>query len=255
MKNIYTQKAGAFLFCCSLFLFSFNGLAQVGIGTTNPNSNALLEINASTNVGGLLLPRVDLSSTSSVSPLTAHVEGMTVYNTATVGDVSPGQYYNNGSRWIRIEGADPVESVSLTVNRTISGSTYTPINGMTLEFTARKTDVLIIMTASGFGKDKAMSYVSLRVMKTSPGASALIGGTINNMQNYDSYLDNRNRLVERTSTEWSAAFSKLYSGLTIGTTYTLQVEGFVDGILGNYNADINAGTDAVRNHLTLSVIQ
>jgi len=38
MENIYSQKAGAFFFFCSLFLFSFNALAQVGIGTTDPKT-------------------------------------------------------------------------------------------------------------------------------------------------------------------------------------------------------------------------
>lgn len=248
MKNMYTSQKRAFIFCFFLSLLAFNGFAQVGIGTTNPNSNALLEINASTNVGGLLLPRVGLSSTSSASPLTAHVEGMTIYNTVTTGDVSPGQYYNNGTRWIRIAGADPVESVSLATDVTISNTAFTAIPGMTLQFTARKSSVLIVMTASGIGEEDAMSYVNLRVMKTSPGVATLVGGTINKIQSYDYWLD-------ETLPQWSAAFSKLYTGLTIGTTYTLQIDGLVSGILGTDDTDINALTESVSNHLTLSVIQ
>ena len=80
-------------------LFTFG---QVGIGTTSPNSNALLDIDATVTPGGLLLPRVALTSTSSFSPLSAHVAGMTVYNTATINDVTPGFYYNNGLGWIQI---------------------------------------------------------------------------------------------------------------------------------------------------------
>lgn len=38
MKNLYTPQRLAFLFCCLLSLFSFNGFAQVGIGTTNPQT-------------------------------------------------------------------------------------------------------------------------------------------------------------------------------------------------------------------------
>ncbi len=248
MKNIYSQKAGAFFFFCSVFLFSFNGVAQVGIGTTTPNSNALLEIDASTNVGGLLLPRIELLSTSSASPLTDHVEGMTIYNTATAGDVSPGQYYNDGTRWIRIEGADPVESVSLATNQTISSTTFKAIPGMTLEFTARKAAVLVVLSASGYGNNDAMSYVNLRVVKTSPGPNASIGGTINKVQSYDLFRG-------KTSPEWSASFSKLYSGLTIGTTYTLIVEGLTSAIYGTRNAYIYADTRKDDNHLTISVIQ
>ncbi len=70
---------------------------SVGIGTNTPNINALLEMNATNK--GLLLPRVALKATSNASPLTAHVVGMVVYNTATIADVSPGFYTNDGTKW------------------------------------------------------------------------------------------------------------------------------------------------------------
>jgi hypothetical protein len=76
-------------------------LAQVGIGTTSPNNDAILELSSSTK--GLLLPRVALISTTSFAPLSAHTLGMSVFNTATAGDVTPGTYYNDGTKWIRIE--------------------------------------------------------------------------------------------------------------------------------------------------------
>jgi len=76
--------------------------AQVGIGTTSPNSDALLDVDASTTSGGILLPRLALTSTSSPSPLSADVAGMIVYNTATTGDVVPGFYLNDGTVWVKI---------------------------------------------------------------------------------------------------------------------------------------------------------
>jgi uncharacterized protein (TIGR02145 family) len=55
---------------------------------------------------GLLLPRVALSAVNLASPLSAHVAGMMVYNTATAGtapyNVTPGIYYNNGINWERV---------------------------------------------------------------------------------------------------------------------------------------------------------
>jgi len=79
--------------------------AQVTIGSQNaPDGNALLDLRQNTadslSTKGLLLPRVALTSTTSFTPLTAHVKGMTVYNTATAGDVTPGIYYNDGSKWV-----------------------------------------------------------------------------------------------------------------------------------------------------------
>lgn len=84
-----------------LMLF-INGIlnGQVGIGTDTPNADALLELNSSDK--GLILPRLNLVSLTNFSPLTAHVAGMIVYNTANVNNVSPGLYYNNGTSWVRM---------------------------------------------------------------------------------------------------------------------------------------------------------
>jgi len=73
--------------------------AQVGIGTTTPNTDASLQVTSPGANKGLLLPTVLLTSTSSATPMTAHVAGMLVYNTATTGDVVPGLYVNDGAKW------------------------------------------------------------------------------------------------------------------------------------------------------------
>jgi len=74
--------------------------SQVGIGTTTPDTDAALEINSAT--GGVLLPRIPLTDTTSPLPLSTDVAGMIVYNTATVSDVTPGFYYNDGAIWVRL---------------------------------------------------------------------------------------------------------------------------------------------------------
>lgn len=47
-----------------------------------------------------------LEATNSPVPVGAHILGMHVYNTVTAGNppytVSPGEYYNDGTKWIRI---------------------------------------------------------------------------------------------------------------------------------------------------------
>lgn len=95
MKNI--------LFHLTLILITIQGQAQVAIGTTSPNVNSILELNS--DHLGFLLPRVALSSTSVSSPLGAFVAGITIYNTATVGDVTPGLYFSDGIKWISISEA------------------------------------------------------------------------------------------------------------------------------------------------------
>jgi len=84
-----------------LLFFFFTGFSQnVGISPTGsiPANNAAgLDVNFVDK--GLLMPRVALTGTTSISPLSAHVAGMVVYNTVTSGDVIPGYYYNDGTKW------------------------------------------------------------------------------------------------------------------------------------------------------------
>jgi len=82
-------------------IISLSGFSQnVGINAsgTQPNASAGLDVDFSNK--GLLIPRVSLVSTTSFAPLSAHVAGMVVYNTATANDVTPGFYCDNGTKWI-----------------------------------------------------------------------------------------------------------------------------------------------------------
>ncbi|MDR1951218.1 MAG: hypothetical protein LBP96_03195 [Bacteroidales bacterium] len=102
--------------------------AQIRLGgSTAPNQNAILDLNTGDTVNGskgLLLPRVALVSCAHASPLTEHVRGMCVYNTATANDVLPGMYYNDGTKWIRGEGNSEVaksnvRQLEITIDETI----------------------------------------------------------------------------------------------------------------------------------------
>ncbi|MCF6182034.1 hypothetical protein [Lutibacter sp.] len=92
-----------------IIAISVSTFAQTGIGTTTPNTNAQLEVASTTK--GFLPPRVALTSTTSASPLAAHVAGMVVYNTATVSDVIPGLYVNNGLAWEKQAGATNINGL------------------------------------------------------------------------------------------------------------------------------------------------
>lgn len=258
MKNYYAPQRLTFVFCCLLSLFSFSAFAQVGIGNVSPNSDALLEIgDATTNTKGLLLPRVNLTGTANVAPLSGHVQGMVVYNKSTAGDVTPGFYYNNGLAWVRLAGSaavvePPVDSVTLTTNQTLNGTAYTDIPGMTLTFVARKTSVLIDLTASGYGTINSMSIAFLRVYNVTVGST--IGGTIEKVQSRVD-LGNGPAGGVFTTTTWSASFSKLLTGLTVGNTYDIKVQGYAQPVSIGGSAVINPVLEPSSNHLTLSVIQ
>lgn len=85
------------------YMPNFINAQSIGIGTTTPNGNSMLDISSSNK--GLLIPRVALTSTNSPFPLGAFVAGMMVYNTATAGtppnNVTPGFYLCNGVQWER----------------------------------------------------------------------------------------------------------------------------------------------------------
>lgn len=90
-----------------IFIYTANTFAQVTIGSNiEPDADAILDLKQNqdgTSEKGLLLPRVNLISSTNPSPLTEHVEGMIVYNKASVADVLPGVFYNDGTHWKRID--------------------------------------------------------------------------------------------------------------------------------------------------------
>jgi len=116
MKEVIksSKRFFALILLATVFGFTQNALSQVTIGSAQiPDTNALLDLTqGATTTKGLLLPRVNLVSERSPLPMTAHTAGMTVYNLAASTDtvpssyrVSPGFYYNTGSRWERIRTA------------------------------------------------------------------------------------------------------------------------------------------------------
>lgn len=151
MKNI-------FLTVLAFLGISSRTMAQVGIGLASPNTNAMLEV-SSTNKG-ILLPRVALTATNNPSPLSAHVAGMSVYNTATNASVAanpvyPGEYYNDGTQWQRKTawsekvmlsggtiGGDALTTTTLDVPAATTSGSITTITLATLSFTLSKPSLV-----------------------------------------------------------------------------------------------------------------
>jgi len=78
---------------------------SVGIGTSSPHSSARLHI--SDNARGLLIPNVALTATNAHGPVSSPATSLLVYNTNTTTGataVSPGFYYWDGGRWVRLLG-------------------------------------------------------------------------------------------------------------------------------------------------------
>lgn len=120
-----TYYSTKILFCIAI-LFSFSVHAQVGIGTTEPDSNTVLDVYGTDK--GMLIPRVALTRTTTASPLSTPIEpGIIVYNTANRNDVSPGFYYNDGSKWVRImadDGTSSTDEAWALDGNTVSGTDF-----------------------------------------------------------------------------------------------------------------------------------
>lgn len=137
-----------------------------------------------------------------------------------------------------------VASVSLGADIFVTTNAFANVAGMSVSFTATKTTALVVFSASGFGYTNSMSFVQFRIRNTTTASN--IGGTNTKIQSYD---DTRG-----TITPWSCTFTKLMTGLTPGTTYTLQVQALRDGIYGTYDAAIFCASNPDSHHMTLNVI-
>lgn len=97
------------LICLPILFVAFTASAQnVGIGTNSPDASAKLDV-VSTDKG-LLIPRVDLNSSSDGTTIPSPATGLIVWNTGSGSLTSAGLYYNSGTsgspNWVRIVAAD-----------------------------------------------------------------------------------------------------------------------------------------------------
>ena len=158
MKKLTQSLAVIATMCLATTAF-----AQVGIGTTNPNASAELDIVSANR--GLLLPRVSLSNTTLSTPLAAHVAGMTVYNIApAVNDVSPGLYYNDGAKWIRLNSND----------WTVNGNAGTNV---TNNFVGTTDNQALAIRTNNVERARFLTNGNVGINETVPQQKLHIGGT------------------------------------------------------------------------------
>lgn len=105
--------------------------SQVGVGTLSPANSAQLDITSANK--GLLIPRISLTGTTNQNPVTGSViNSLLVYNTATVNDVSPGFYYWEIDKWVRIMAqSDPEILTSLNYDVVNNRLIYLDEKGIT----------------------------------------------------------------------------------------------------------------------------
>ncbi|MBU2554766.1 MAG: tail fiber domain-containing protein [Bacteroidetes bacterium] len=90
------------LILLSLLMAAGSYAQSVGINDDNsaPNASAMLDVKSASK--GFLAPRIALTGSTDASTISSPVDGLLIYNTSTVSDVTPGYYYYNGSAWVQI---------------------------------------------------------------------------------------------------------------------------------------------------------
>ena len=119
------------------FVFKEATAQNIGINSTGsaPDISAMLDVSSDTT--GLLIPRIALTATNIVFPVTSPAVSLLVYNTATAGtypnSVTPGYYYWSGTIWLAFETkGDRYSSVDAGVNVTTSSASDVVVTGMTI---------------------------------------------------------------------------------------------------------------------------
>ncbi|MBL7842200.1 MAG: hypothetical protein JNJ75_18785 [Cyclobacteriaceae bacterium] len=121
-------------FFLSLAFFSHVSFSQVGIGTENPSSNAVLELRSPGNNQGFLVPRLTTAqrtATAFTSVLSISEKGLLVFDTDTNKF-----YYWSGSAWVVIEDSVGTDSQTLSFTPATSQLSISSGNTITITGTA-----------------------------------------------------------------------------------------------------------------------
>lgn len=192
MKKVVLKYTGIIL----LLVLSHNmGFAQEGFGTNTPHKSAVIEIKSEKR--GLLIPRVQLTSTTVEAPvITPIAQSLLVYNentTTGTNGVSPGYYYWDTNRWVRFAQQNDIQNISLSGDVTggtgttqvvaIQGtaiSATSPVANQILKFdgtnwtpTAGNNITGTNITVTG-GTGAALNDVSLKITPSNTGGHVLL---------------------------------------------------------------------------------
>ena len=142
-----------------------NAQLKVGANPQTISSGAVLQADANGTRDAFYLPRVALTGTADVATVANPQAGFTVYNTATAGvapaNVTPGYYYYDGSRWIKILGSATGTDRSIyDIDGSLSGNRLVTQGANTLAFTGSAANAFSI-DGSTFSVDAASHKVGI----------------------------------------------------------------------------------------------
>jgi len=182
-----------------LVLFPLAIFSQVGIGTTTPNSSAILDITAVDK--GVLVPRVAITNLNTAAPVAAPVESLLVYNTTVASGV--GFHYWDGTKWVPLGGA-----AGLDTDWTISGNDMYNAN------------------TGNVGVGTTTPSVLLHIEDSAPAIRLVSGIEAAGLVLITDASGNANWGTPSLDTDWTVVGNDMYNGNTgnvgIGTTAPIE---------------------------------
>lgn len=140
--------------------------AQVGIGTTNPNTSSALEIN-STNKG-LLVPRMTQAQKNAI---TTPANGLMIYQT----DGISGFYYYNGSIWLNI-GASSGWNLTGNSGTTPASNKIGTSDNQDLSLVTNNSEAMRITSNGNNGIGTNTPSTKLHIVGSTPASQILNDG-------------------------------------------------------------------------------
>jgi uncharacterized protein (TIGR02145 family) len=215
------------------------GQVKVGDNSSTINSNSILELE-STNKG-ILLSRVALTSTNNASPLSAFVAGMMVYNTATAGtapnNVTPGTYFSDGVRWIRV--GNEVDASKWTNN---TSNTQIELSNLSNGTSIRPSGTQLVVSDAGnvgIGTATPQSSALLDLSSTSSGflpprmTNSQMKAIVNPINGLTVYNTTLNCLAYHVNGSFNCSHNSpalIASSAPQGSTYTAHYNGIISGV-------------------------
>lgn len=219
MKTRITKLLYAFalLSLSTLGTFAQKERANVGIGTTQPDESAVLDIKSSTK--GVLMPRMSLQERNAIQN---PANGLIVYQT----DMLSGFYFYDGKNWKPLTAANSVAGVdgdwTLTGNAAVSGNFIGTTNGTPLEFRFNNVRVGILSNTQTFLGQAAGISNTTGQDNLGIGVNALTTNTTGSLN----VAVGVNALRDNTSGNWNSAMG--LGSLIVNTTgsYNLAIGGY-----------------------------
>lgn len=239
----------------SIVLGSISGVnsatatASIAIGSTVPN--AVFDV-ASSNKG-ILIPRVALTSTAQVLPVTNPQGGSLptstmVYNTQTINDVTPGFYFWKNTKWARFdidgEGKSKYYTVLGTTDATASNAP-TLLPEMTQTFTPNSSTVFVQFSVSGFNDLNSCGQNAVYF-------TILLDGIP--IKGFQTSMENINTSADRPIWDFNTTYPV---DITPGVPHTISIHWYVPAFCAinvNNNVSSPSPPGGYQAHRTLTII-